>query len=124
MRFVKMGLLIVCTAIAIGLPAHAGADQKQPSIDTILLASSPNDVAGCAFVSQKQTASYWGGIAMTGHAYNQVIAKMKKIAIGMGGTHVLIVNLSNTPGGSNLIANIYKCDQASASQQTEPVIAR
>ncbi len=76
---------------------------------TVQIASERSAVAGCAPLGQIQSSSYWGGVAATGLAYNEAMNDLKNKTAERGGTHVVLVNSSNTVGGTNMIGDVYRC---------------
>lgn len=75
----------------------------------IILASDRAALARCTSVGQIQSQSLWGGIAATGVAYNDAMASLKNQAAERGATHILLVSVSNTVGGTNMIGDAYRC---------------
>ncbi len=105
-----LGISIALLATA---PSMALAGEKPE--DAIRLTSSHEDVAQCKFISQERVTSHWGGYAMSGFAYSQALGKIKKAAIKLGGTHVLLVNLANGMSATNIIGDIYRCEAPPSS---------
>lgn len=89
------------------LAGCASAGDKAGSNITIV--NDRTAVARCQALGQIQTDSLWGGFAMTGAAYNDAMGKLKAEAARRGGSHVLMVNSSNTMGGTNMIGDAYRC---------------
>jgi hypothetical protein len=75
----------------------------------ILLVREQAAVAGCRHLEQIQSKSMWGGFAATGLAYNRAMSSLKGKAAALGATHILIVDISNTVGGTNMIGDAYSC---------------
>ncbi len=68
------------------------------------------DVAACKRLGQIKAGSGWGGFGATGLGYNRSMASLKRKAAALGGTHILMISSSNTMGGTNMIADAYRCD--------------
>ena len=101
MRVFLIGVLIgaLCT----------GCSTTTPQGASILLVNDRAAVAGCAPLGQLQSQSWWGGAAATGIAYNDAMASLKNEAATRGATHILLINTSNTVGGTNMIGDGYRC---------------
>lgn len=69
--------------------------------------------AQCQSLGQMQAQSGWGGLAATGAGYNDALNDLKNQAAARGGTHLLMINSSNTVGGTNMIGDAYRCGRES-----------
>ena len=77
--------------------------------EAIVLVNEGAAVANCTPLGQMQSGSGWGGWAATGVGYNDAMASLKNQAAGRGATHILLINTSNTMGGTNMIGDAYRC---------------
>jgi hypothetical protein len=98
-RLFATGLVLICGACS----------TSNPQAEAIPLVNERIAVAGCAALGQLQAQSAWGGLAMTGTGFNNALADLKHQAATLGATHVLMVNSSNTVGGTNMIGDAYRC---------------
>lgn len=101
--------------------ALAGIVWTSPAIaaDTdIALANDASSLSACERLSEVKGSSAWGGI-VTNMAYNRALAQLKQRAAKAGGTHVLLLNVSSAPMGSNMLGVAYKCAPAA-----EPALAQ
>ena len=89
--------------------ALAGCSTTTPVSQNVVLVSEQAAVERCASLGQIQAQSWWGGVAATGIAYNDALASMKNQTAERGGTHLLMINSSNTLGGTNMIGDAYRC---------------
>lgn len=84
----------------------------------IALVNDTSSLAGCERLSEVKGSSAWGGI-VTNMAYNRALDQLKARAAKAGGTHVLLLNVSSGPAGSNMLGVAYRC----ASDQATPAAA-
>lgn len=97
----KATLATVLSVCLTGGPAFA-ADQG------VELVNESSAVAGCERLSEVKGSSAWGGV-VTNMAYNRALAQLKQRAAKAGGTHVLLLNVSSGPMGSNMLGVAYRC---------------
>lgn len=97
---------LLATAIAFAL---AGCVTATSGGAAVVVVSERAAVAQCQNLGQIHSQSLWGGVAATGVAYNNVLSELKNDTAQRGGTHLLLVNLANTLGGSNAIGDAYRC---------------
>lgn len=97
---------MIAPALVFVLSGCAAATQQA---STVALVSERAAIAQCQPLGQIQSQSYWGGFAATGMAYNDAMNGLKNQAASRGGTHLMMVNSSNTMGGTNMIADAYRC---------------
>jgi hypothetical protein len=97
--------MLAALSAAVILAAGAPSDP-----DAIRLVNERAGVEGCQFLEQLHSKSHWGGFGMTGVAYNNAMKALKKKAAKLGATHVLLVNGSNSMGGTNMIGDAYRCE--------------
>jgi uncharacterized protein DUF4156 len=95
--------------VAIACVSLGACATTNPTSDKVTLASDRTQVASCEPLGQMQSQSFWGGTAATGIAYNDALASLKNQASEKGGTHILLINSSNTVGGTNMIGDAFRC---------------
>lgn len=110
-----MKWVAVLVAVATLTADVAVADGK-----SITLVNERSAVEHCHRLDQLQSKSYWGGFAATGLAYNRAMASLKKQAADRGATHILIISISNTVGGTNMIGDAYACPAEGTSAPPGP----
>ena len=110
-----MRVAALTLALALAAGGSAAAEDTGKSI---LLANERSAVEGCRFLEQLQSKSLWGGFAATGLAYNNAMAALKRKAAALNATHVLLINTSNTVGGTNMIGDAYACPKREAPAAT------
>ena len=104
-RTALVGLLIVGLALA----TAATANELE-----VTLVNGVSEVAACERLAEVKGSSAWGGV-VTNIAYNRALSQMKKRAAKAGGTHVLLLNVSSGPMGSNTLGVAYRCPTSEAA---------
>jgi hypothetical protein len=94
-------------AIFVACLATATAAQAAPPADIIIVKDEAT-VATCEFLGEVKGSSAWGGL-VTNMAYNHARDALKKRAGRLGATHVVLLDSSSGPAGSNMLGNAYKC---------------
>lgn len=100
-----MKAFTIAAAILLAALTPAPAFASDPDVELVNEASS---MAGCERLSEVKGSSAWGGL-VTNMAYNRALAQMKQRAEKAGGTHVLLLNVSSGPAGSNMLGVAYRC---------------
>jgi len=85
----------------------ASAAKAEPAPDVIIVKDEAS-VTTCKFLGEVKGSSAWGGL-VTNMAYNRARDTLKKRARSLGGTHVVLLDSSSGPMGSNMLGNAYKC---------------
>ncbi len=75
---------------------------------TIALVNEASSLSACERLSEVKGSSAWGGL-VTNMAYNRALAQLKTRTAKAGGTHVLLLNVSSGPAGSNMLGVAYRC---------------
>lgn len=97
-------ILAVSLAVAMG-----GCATTNATSESVVLVNDRNTISTCSSLGQIQTQSLWGGFAATGIAYNDAMAALKNQAAERGANRILLVNVSNTLGGTNIVGDAYRC---------------
>ena len=100
----RSAALVVAFTISAG-----GSAAAEDAGKNIMLANERSAVEGCRFLEQLQSKSLWGGFAATGLAYNKAMSALKRKAATLNATHIVLINSSNTVGGTNMIGDAYSC---------------
>ncbi len=87
----------------------SGCATTNTTSQSVAIVSDRISFAKCESMGQIHSQSFWGGFAATGIAYNDAMASLKNEAASRGATHIALVNVSNTMGGTNMIADSYRC---------------
>ena len=74
----------------------------------IIIVKDESSVAACEYLGEVKGSSAWGGL-VTNMAYNRARDSLKKKALALGATHVVLLDSSSGPMGSNMLGNAYKC---------------
>lgn len=106
----KSTFAAVTAATAIASPALA-ADP------TVELVNDASQVAGCERLAEVKGSSAWGGV-VTNMAYNRALSQLKERASKAGGSHVLLLNVSSGPMGSNMLGVAYRCAAGATEAKT------
>jgi hypothetical protein len=92
--------------VALAAAAYAGGGEIQ-------LAADAASVAACERLGEVKGSSAWGGM-VTNMAYNRALAQLKSRAGKLGGSHVVLLNVSSGFAGSNMLGVVYRCPAAPA----------
>ncbi|MBP7650882.1 MAG: DUF4156 domain-containing protein [Phenylobacterium sp.] len=96
-----MSMAAACAAMIAGAALAAQATE-------IIIVKDESSVAGCEYLGEVKGSSAWGGL-VTNMAYNRARDGLKKRALALGATHVVLLDSSSGPMGSNTLGNAYKC---------------
>lgn len=110
----KQNTTALTAATLIAIMAASSAYAEGSGIELVNEASS---VARCERLSEVKGSSAWGGL-VTNMAYNRALAQLKERAAKTGATHVLLLNVSSGPMGSNMLGVGYRCPAASAADNS------
>lgn len=95
-------------AAAIAITSVATETHATAANQEIALVNDAASVASCERLAEVKGSSAWGGV-VTNMAYNRALAQLKDRAAKAGGTHILLLNISSGPMGSNMLGVAYKC---------------
>jgi len=84
-----------------------GAAYAATTADAMIV-KDESTVASCEFLGEVKGSSAWGGL-VTNMAYNRARDALKKRAREIGATHIVLLDSSSGPMGSNMLGNAYKC---------------
>lgn len=74
----------------------------------VALVKDETTVSGCERLAEVRGSSAWGGVVQI-MAYNRALAQLKARAEKLGATHVLLMDVSSGPMGSNMLGVAYRC---------------
>lgn len=78
----------------------------------VAMVSDPASLNGCERLGEITSSSMMGGV-LTGTGYKRALAKLKKKAQDMGGTHLHLLNGNSNYAGSNFLGVAYRCPPTS-----------
>lgn len=90
-------------ALCFGLAASAAM-----AAEDVVMVSDPATLSSCERLGEVTSSSMMGGV-LTGTGYKRALAKLKKKAGEMGGTHLHLLNGNSNYAGSNFLGVAYRC---------------
>lgn len=102
-------------ALAAGLAGIVWTSPALAADTDIALVNDAASLSACERLSEVKGSSAWGGL-VTNMAYNRALAQLKQRAEKAGGTHVLLLNVSSGPAGSNMLGVAYRCISLPATE--------
>lgn len=92
---------IVLATLLVAAPAFA-----QPS--DVLIVRDESTLTGCQVLGEVRSSSSWGGV-MAGYAQGKALAGLKKKAVRLGATHLVLLDGSSGWSGSYMLGQAYRC---------------
>lgn len=97
-------VMIASAMAALAAPAAAAPD-------VIVVRDVPAD---CQHLGEVRSRSWWGG-AMSNVGYSRALSGLKKRAVELGATHLVLVDSSAGMAGSNMLGQAYRCTSEPAT---------
>lgn len=89
--------------------------------EAVALVNDASSVSSCERLAEVKGSSALGGL-VTNMAYNRALAQLKDRAAKVGGTHVVLMNVSSGPMGSNMLGVAYRCQPAALPRSPSPAL--
>ncbi len=84
------------------------AASSATAADEVVMVSDPATMNGCERLGEVTSSSMMGGV-LTSTGYKRALAKLKKRAHDLGGTHLHLLNGNSNYAGSNFLGVAYRC---------------
>lgn len=102
--------ILTIAAGAASLAAAGCTTSSAPGSSDVLVVGSPAAVQGCQYLtSVRGDQNLYGGILLSGAAYNDAVQQMKNQAAAAGGNRLYAAGGNTGMGGSNLTGDVYRC---------------
>lgn len=101
--------MLIEVLFALAASSGTAADLATPAEPaSVMIVKDEASVASCQFLGEVKGSSAWGGV-VTNMAYNRARDGLKRKAFALGATHIVLLDSSSGPMGSNILGNAYKC---------------